>query len=312
MDKIIINQSLIGKFFYKGIKREYCPTRVYKESITGEYKATTESMLKGSYFETLCLGSGVRNTKTEDLPRKKLTAKQILAGQTIGDKTIDQIRIEQQAMNFARHLVKYEINVQKEVNTQVEIFKQWSKNDNVILRGELDIFPTTVELPVRGERYAVIDLKLTAKFSTWGEYCWATPSAMDHTQGFMYHELVRDIDLDLNNQMNPNNKIQFLYEGRMKKQIQENEMLFFYFVFNYNDKELSHKFVEVPWNNMNRLELHESIRKTVEELNKNERYGWNSLRPTENNCKGCPVLNCEAKITFASKQTPETNTFETV
>ena len=104
-------------------------------------------------------------------------------------------RIEQQALIFEQQKSIYQINVMKDVNTQVTIYKQWSKNDCIDLFGNLDIFPTTILLPKRGLRLTTIDTKLTKKFSTWGEFAWETPEVMDHTQGFMYHELMRDIDI---------------------------------------------------------------------------------------------------------------------
>ena len=55
----------------------------------------------------------------------KLTSKQILAGQKIGDKKINQIRLENQHLNFERLCGTYQINVQKDVNTQVRIIKKW-------------------------------------------------------------------------------------------------------------------------------------------------------------------------------------------
>lgn len=295
MSKTIISQSLIKAFFYKGEKRDYCPYSVYKQFITKEVNIQTESMLKGSYFETLCLGSGVDNKTTDDLPRKKLTSKQILAGKTIGDKKIDQIRIEQQHLNFERLAAIYQISVQKNVNTQVEISKYFSKNDDIIIKGNLDIFPTTIMLPERGLRLAVIDLKLTAKFGDFGEYCWATPGAMDMTQGYMYHELIRDIDMDLNMEINPDTRLKYLYTDGIKNTLERVEPLFFFWVFNYDGSDLNNKFVEVSYNNTTKADLFESIRRTVEEINKNERQGWNNLNPNSYSCKGCPIIQCQSR-----------------
>jgi hypothetical protein len=306
---MIINQSLINKFYYKGEPREYCPYSVYLHSITKEVKRQTESMLKGSFFETLTLGAGIED-KVTDIPRKKLTAIQILAGQSIGDKTIDQIRIEQQALNFERQKAIYQINVQKEVNTQVEIYKLFSKNDDIHLKGTLDIFPTTILLPERGLRLAIIDTKLTGKFSDYGEYCWATPGAMDHTQGYMYHYLVRDIDLNYNLEMNKESKLSYLYTGSIKHQIETNEILFFYWVFTYKDAEVKDKFVEVSWNETSKAELIESIRKTINEINKNERNGWNNVKPSSYACNGCNIIECKERYVGNTFNT--NNQFESV
>jgi hypothetical protein len=295
MDKVAINQSLIKAFFYKGEKRDYCPYSIYMQYITKEVNVQTEAMMKGSFFETLCLGSGIDNNVIDDLPRKKLTSKQIIAGQKIGDKKIDQIRIEQQHLNFERSKAIYQINVQKNVNTQVEIVKYFSKNDNIIIKGNLDIFPTTILLPQRGLRLAVIDLKLTGKFSDFGEYCWATPANMDMTQGYMYHELIRDIDIELNMEINPNSRLLYLFTGAIKKQLETIEPLFFFWIFDYKSSELNNKFVEVSYNATTKAELFESIRKTVYELNKNERNGWHNLNPNAYSCNGCPIIQCQSR-----------------
>lgn len=300
-----ISQSLIKDFFFKGEKRDYCPAKIKAGQIT------SESQNKGNYFETLCLGEGRDGEKTDDLPRKKLTAKQILEGRTIGEKTIDHKRIDEQHLVFEKYKTIYQINVQKEVNTQVRIYKEYSKNDGIVLRGDMDIFPTTILLPERGLRLSIIDLKLTAKFGDWGEYCWATPASMDHTQGFMYHYLGRDIDIDFNMAINPESKLQYLYTGSIKKQLEQNELLFFYWVFTYKESNPVNKFVEVPWNQANKAELMESIRKTIEEYNKCERNGWKEVKPSPYNCNNCALLNCSSR--YVSEQSiTDNNQFESV
>ena len=313
MSKTLINQSLIKKFFYKGELRDYCPFSVNATSIAKTHNSISDSMNKGSYFETLCLGGSANNSATDDLPRKKLTAKQILAGQKMGDKTIDQTRIEQQHLVFERQKAIYQINVQALVNTQVRVYKQWSKNDDILIHGEHDIFPTTILLPERGIRLASIDLKLTGSFSDFGEYCWLTPSAMDHTQGYMYHELARDIDLQLNMDIEPNNKLQDLYTGAIKKQLELNELLFFYWVFTYKQSggQQLNKFVEVPWNTSVKTELNETIRKTVEQINKQNRNGWIDKVSSKSTCQGCPVLECTQRFT-SSVESNEHNQFESI
>lgn len=312
MSELNISQSLIRRFFYKGEKRDYCPYSIYCEFITKTHGKQTMAMLAGSYFETLCLGSGINGDKTEDMPRKKLTARQILDKQTLGDKTIDQKRIEQQHMVFERLKSIYQVNVQKEVNTQVKLVKEYSKNDNILLVGELDIFPSTILLPERGLRLCVIDLKLTGKFSDYGEYCWGTPSALDNIQGLFYNNLVRDIDIELNHRINPESKINYLYTGAIKKQLESNEPLFFFWVFNYKEKELSNKFIEVKYDIVGKAELYESIRKTIEEYNKNERDAWHVVRPSFDVCKGCAVLECKSRVAFDNSNENNNNQFETI
>ena len=47
-----INQSLIQKFFHLGEKRDYCPKRIYAESIARTSDIDTASTRAGLFFET--------------------------------------------------------------------------------------------------------------------------------------------------------------------------------------------------------------------------------------------------------------------
>lgn len=313
MNELKISQSLIKKFFYKGEKRDYCPNQIYCEMIIKSHNRTTDAMVAGSYFETLCLGSGINDQKTEDMTRKKLTAKQIMAKQIIGDKTIDQIRVEQQAMVFERQAAIFQISVQKEINTQVKLVKEFSKNDNIILQGELDIFPSTILLPERGMRLCVIDLKLTGRFTDWGEYCWGSPSSLDNIQGLFYNNLVRNIDIELNAKHNPESKISYLYTGPIKNQLEKNEALFFYWVFNYKEKQISNKFIEVQFDAIAKAELNTAILRTIDEYNKNERDGWTKTNPSYERCGSCAVLDCKDRTVFKNEEPSDKPTnFETI
>ena len=309
-NKLYINQSLYKAFFYKGERRDYCAQYIKRQCIDKEFSRETLAMSCGNYFETQCLGSSIGGKKTNDLPRKKLTAKQIIAGQTIGDKTIDQIRIDQQVMMFNKLRVDYFMSIEKEFNTQVGIKKLWSQNDNIILQGELDMFPIKIELPQRGSRLAVIDLKLTGVFSDYGEYCWATPSGIDPIQGYMYSDLVRDIDFEFNMSENPDSKLSYLYTPTLQNILKKQDPLFFFWVFNYK-QDINNKIIEVKYDDMAKRELYESIRKTVEEVNKNEKDNWQMVRPLPSNCNQCAILNCPVRETF-NKPVIEHNQFETI
>ena len=299
-NKLLINQSLIKKFLYRGEVRDYCPYSIYCQSIIDTHNIHTNSVIAGSYFETQCLGSGVRGNKTDDMPRKNLTKKEILSGNTIGSKTVDHQRIDKQVMIFEQQKAIYQINVQKEVNTQVRVYKPWERNNDVILNGEYDIFPTTILLNDGSIYLAAIDLKLTKTFTDFGEYCWLNPTGLDLTQAYMYHELARDIDIDFNLKMMPDSKLQYLYTSNIKKQLKKNNLQFLFWVFEYS-KEMRTKFINVSWNPTKRAELFESIRLTIEEINKNEQKGWMNTNPIYENCKKCPVFECPNRIAFDDK-----------
>lgn len=170
-----ISQSLIKEFLYKGEDIEFCPQFVKEVMITGEQKIlSTESQLKGLYFETLCLGETSNSNMINDLPRKKN-----------GEKKIDQIRIEEQAMLFPQILKSHGMEVLSKHGKKIGQFES-SFPFNVFVTGEYDfrspIIFNNIEIPV-----AIIDLKLTKDLdSDFGPYAWGNPKAMDHIQGDIY------------------------------------------------------------------------------------------------------------------------------
>lgn len=78
-----ITQSLV-----KSLEQE-CPRKVYEDFTNPKPAYPGSPMDKGSYFETMCLGSGARGVVTTSLPLLNS-----------GKKSADQIRIERQAQRF--------------------------------------------------------------------------------------------------------------------------------------------------------------------------------------------------------------------
>lgn len=311
LNKLYINQSIIKAFFYKGEKRDYCHRYVKEQCIDKLVNKESLSMMCGNYFETQCLGSSIGGKMTEDLPRKKITEKQKANGQKIGDKTIDHIRIDQQVMIFNQKKTQFQISVEKNINTQIEIKKLWSQNDGIVLKGELDIFPSSIALPQRGLRLCTIDLKLTQTFTDFGEFCWGTPANLDPIQGYMYNELVRDIDLAFNHEENPDSRLFTVYTDTVQRILSQQDPLFFFWVFTYK-KNPENKFIEVKYDALKRKELFESVRKTVEEININERRGWDRVQPNLENCRQCAILDCTSRVMFKTNETTTINNFETI
>jgi hypothetical protein len=298
-----LNQSLISRFLYKGDEREVCPKKIYHVDIISSHKYRTESMLKGSFFETLCLGRGAGNRIVDDLPRKKLTAAKVLenkkrelAGLPIlkGDKTTDQIRIEEQATRFNILAAKYQITVAIE-NTQVRVVVPWDKNPDVYLSAEFDIFPTAI-ITNEGLKFALIDLKLTADINvTFGEYCWGAPEYLDPIQALMYHYIVREVIKYPH--LNPH--IKDLLTKPAVELIKKDGIEFYYWVFNYKKTILEDKLIKVKWDKTREYELHESINKTISTIDKYESLGW-PTNPNYHRCKDCPVFECPDKQNIQS------------
>ena len=289
-----ISQSLIKSFLDKGNERIICPKNIYYTKIAPEEEMPpTRPMMDGSYFETLTLGSGRGGKQTLDLPRKKLTIKQERENRVreergqeplLGQKSIAQIRIEEQAERFKLLCAQYQIVI-TEYNTQVPILKKWEKNEEIMLSGELDIFPTPV-LGKHGLQMAIIDLKLTGKINNdFGDYCWGSPEHMDHIQAQMYHYLIRNIDFSLNEEL------KCLVTQSVMNIISNNSVLFLYWVFSYGSGILRDKFVRYDMDHLKLAEMHESINKTVAAIEKHEKEGW-PADPEYERCAGCPLTNC--------------------
>jgi hypothetical protein len=308
-----LNQSLITKFLYKGEERENtCPKNLYHLYIIKTHKYSTDSMRKGHFFETLCIGRGSGGQIQNDLPRKKLLKakelenikrKQLNLPLLQGEKTSDQERIEQQAKRFKILCAKYQITPIEE-NTQTKVIIPWHKNPDIYLKMEFDIFPTAIMTDERikdnpsdtGLRLAIIDIKLTADLnSTYGEYCWGSPEYMDHSQGYMYHYGARQIinHVDLNPHMTS------ILTRNVIELIREDNLRFYYWVFNYKKELLEDKLVKVNWDPTVENELHEMINKTINLIEYNERLGW-PTKPDYKVCKECPVFDCKDRESVQS------------
>lgn len=296
--KFPINQSLIRKLLHNGNERELCMRKLYLTVITKQYKGeTTTPMMYGKYFETQCLGKSAKGDKQTDLPRKKLTKPQIAEnavrkeeGRPLikGDKYLDHIRTDDQVTRFKALQKAYQIIITRE-NVQVPLFAYWDKRKDVMLKAELDIFPTSILL--HGElEAAIIDLKLTANIhQEYGEYCYGKPEYLDLIQAKMYHYIVRRLDPMLN----PN--IDSLVTGSVRSLIAQNRIRFLLWIFNYKGPVLEDKFIQVMWDKMKEEELNESIRKTISILDKAEAEDW----PTNSSyelCKKCPWKQCPDRI----------------
>jgi len=289
-----LNQSLIHRFLYKGDEREQiCPKKIYCIDIIGSHHYRTESMLKGSFFETLCLGKGAGGKRVDDLPRKNLSKAKILENQKRkasglpelkGEKTTDQERIEEQARRFVLLATKYQVTVTPD-NTQVKMIMPWHKDPSIYLGMEWDIFPTAI-MTNEGLKMAIIDLKLTADInSTYGDFCWGAPEQMDLNQSYMYSYGVRHIAENI--ELNPH--LKNIITKPVINLINKGQIDFYYWVFGY--KKLEDKLIKITWDEIKENELHESIRKTISLIDFYEQQDW-PTKPNYKLCKECTVFSC--------------------
>jgi len=294
-----INQTLIRGFLHNNEERDesgkqgYCLRSVYLTRITRQLKMpVSDAMLAGKYFETKCLGKS-SGYDVHDLPRKKLTKKQLAENAArvkeespllLGDKYLDHIRIDDQVSRFKALCQKYRIII-NDSNVQIKLRTIWENNPDIMLKAELDIFPTTILIDGKLES-AIIDLKLTADIhNEYGEYCYGKPEYLDLIQGKMYHYVVRNI----NEKLNPH--IAGLITDSVRSLIEDNRILFLLWIFNYKGDPLEDKIIKVIWDDNKENELHESIRKTISILNYGESHDW-PVNPNYNLCKNCMYKEC--------------------
>jgi len=291
---MIITSSLIKEFFFHGVEKEYCKRKAYEQYITGSIDVHSDAMDKGSFFETICIGGGVNGKTVDDLPRKKN-----------GDKTIDQVRIEEQKMHFEIIAKNTNMVIIPNFNTQVTIQKHFPGED-IILQGTLDIFPVTVTTKKRGSLLSVVDLKLTSDIyadTRFSYNSWSEPGSLDNTQAYMYHELVRDIDPELN---------PHVIDIINKAGIKDYDLIdkhFFYFVFDYSPR-LNKKSIEVIYDNTRRAELFESVKATrnlIVSNTNNDR--WEDVTPSRYNCASCPL---ECAYRFATENNSRERNYDEI
>lgn len=271
---IEINASLITKMFSHGVKSDYCPQHVKTHIIDKTANFQSDAMLRGSFAESLFIGSGADGNKVESLP---LTAK--------GKKPIDQERIETQHLVFETDKVRLNMIVIPDVNTQV-LLKKYIKDIDVIIYGTLDIFPTTIKIKDGTIVPAIVDLKITGDIkSSFGMFNWSNAASLDVTQASMYSELTMDIDPYINSHISE--ELMTLYK-------KHNEYMFFYMVYDYSPK-MNKKIIPVKYTTMRQMELFQAIRDTKNEIEVNERLGW-KCNPTMSNCRYCALSDCASRF----------------
>ena len=183
-----ISKSLVRQLIYKGEPYPVCPYKVYHVSLLRDVVSTpSDSMLKGLYFESKCLGVSADGSKTIDLPRHKKT----------GAKLADHDRIDQAVERFFQVKQDYGIVIDK---SQTQIYHkcmwvdpehQWSIP--IFLDGTLD-FISPIATPGYSFDSATIDLKLTKDKDVCDSFSnglfhatpWGNMETADFTEAMIY------------------------------------------------------------------------------------------------------------------------------
>ena len=258
---IILSQSLIKQFVKRGDVIDFCPWKVFEESINRKYRTESEAMTKGLFFETKTIGGSARGNAVHTLPKKKN-----------GKKYVWQIRIESQVIEARKDIKRLGVSVNK-LTTQQRFARQWHGFDEfditVIIVGELDVLSHITK--ENGERVlTVIDHKLTADVtSVWGDYAWGAPETMDHIQAHTYNFLT--------------------------------DLPFSYFVYDYKPHLKKKVPLPVEITNTIKAEFNETIRKVCAIILEQTQLSWKprpglieKRGPKEvNMCDYCNVKSCE-------------------
>lgn len=276
---VFISSTLIKTMVDNGNVIDHCPAQIYYVNISKAYHFETEPMLLGNLFEHKALDMPGR---APSVPKDIRTGKHKIGTQ----------RLLEQAEVFKNDCKENQIQVVPGINTQVVIVKRWEKDPRVILKGKLDLFPTTFLNTETAElELSIIDLKSTGNVeNTFGKFGWGNPEAIDHIQAVLYSYLVKDIDFELNDKYVPDNYLRDLFTDDVRKAIKHDAYSFRYMIYD-RSKNMGKQILNVRMNNARYAQMHESIRKVTSYIEEYNKIGW----PTypHNGCKDCPVLQCK-------------------
>ena len=183
-----ISKSLVRQLIYRGEPYPVCPCKIYHTALLKDIQIPpSDSMIKGLYFESKCLGLSADGSATIDLPRHKKT----------GAKLADHDRIDQAVERFFQVTKEYGMIVEKD-QTQVYHKRRWIDQHHnwdipVYLDGTLD-FISPISTPGYSFETATIDLKLTKDKEVCDSFSnglfhatpWGNMEMADFTEAMIY------------------------------------------------------------------------------------------------------------------------------
>lgn len=273
---IRVSKSLIRQLIYKGEPYPVCPYKVYHTTLLRDVVSPpSDSMIKGLYFESKCLGACADGSATIDLPRHKKT----------GAKLADHDRIDQAVERFFRVKQDYALIVEPN-KTQLYHKRRWVDPDHkwnipVYLDGTLD-FISPITTPVYSFELATIDLKLTKDKDVCDSFSnglfhatpWGNMEGADFTEAMMYR----------------------LIFGKP----------FVYLVFDYKRDNAGFKDIPIITDindpdplkaakaSIRMAELQHTLRCVIDTILQWESLGWPMI-PIAKVCATCPILDCQKR-----------------
>jgi hypothetical protein len=224
-------------------------------------------MLYGLYFESQTLGMTRDKNTVEDLPRTAST----------GKKTAVHERLDQQIAKFKQDIAPgFGLVIGKD-NVQLEyVMPLDHEGFEFVLHPDLIspiLDPSLDEknpLPM-----ACIDAKVTESiFSSYGDFSWAVPHTMDHTQATSYALGMAEADPDYSRWF----MTTFPGEGIFP---------FYYLVLEYGTG-LRYKWVRKRVLPNDIAEMKQTIRRTIATLAMWKALGWEP-QPSYKDCARCPL-----------------------
>jgi len=297
---------------------EHCPKKIYNDFFSSDkIKLEKEVFNIGKFGEYLLLGGSAKGEQVTSLPRSKKDGVSMLTTESnirsmvdIAEKTV---------------IVKHQIRILKLVNTQVPIICKVDGYDNVYLRTELDLFPTTfIPNPHKSEKQgciACIDVKYSSKYKGYGAYNWEQFEHMDHCQPDSIFYLLERYDRDLCIKFNPEYNLKVGYDNIITPYIQQfmkDGVKFFYMVIFYNDgiDEKNIRFFErkkhednTKTYNLRQREFHQRMVSCIETIKNYFERGFIAIPYNDTyryrGCKYCPLNklhggDCEESQTIQS------------
>jgi len=274
--EIFLSKSLLSKLQWKGEPYPLCPYNVWKTQLLRDISTpTSDSQLKGLYFESKCLGSSANNEKTYDLPRHKRT----------GAKLSDHERIDDAIDRFFKVTKDYNMVVDPtftQIYNRELLIDPDRKFDIVIyLEGTLDFISPINTGKIKYDAINV-DLKLTKdrdicvafEMGNYHIMPWACMENADFMEAMFYRKLFK--------------------------------LPFMYFVFDYKKDNPGHVVLPIitdvndpiPANakiaQQRDYDLTHVIRWAVGQILFWEASGW-PLEPSTDNCKACPIYDCKRR-----------------
>ena len=295
---------------------EHCPKKIFNDFFSPVKKELEREVYNiGKFGEYLILGGSARGDIVTELPRSKRD----------GSMLQTEKNIREMAAIAKIVMQKHQITVLPLINTQVPVICKVDGYNDVYLRTELDLFPTTfIPNPHKSEKQgciACIDLKYAPKYKGFAAYDWSNVEYMDHCQPDSIFYLLERYDKDLCIKHNPEYNLKVGYDNVITPYVQQfmkDSVKFFYMVIFYNDgiDEKNIRFFErkkhednTKTYNLRQREFHQRMVGCIETIKNYFERGFIAIPYSDTyrhrGCKYCPLNklhggDCEESQTIQS------------